>query len=268
MLNNYNKVIEMNREGFNCEGAYIPRNIETDYIKFKIYNRDGDYYYAKKMESITDEDMVIYELIGSYLAKQIGLDAVDYKVGMLGDEIYVLSALFYDRSFVYSYVDNCYFNEDLNKLRKDYFIDNLPNDYPYVRDNILKLSLLDIKMGQYDRYVPTNLMIKKAVITDYVDLAPVYDFGFSYPKPIPENIEAFEIYYNAFLKIRKNEESIKLLLKKYPQARNTIKTLAYLDMRDILAAISKDNDIFIDRDLMYYLISQDNNNSVILKRSL
>ena len=266
MINNQSKVIEMSDENFNRDGAYIPDNMKYDRIINNIYNYNGKYYYAKEMDLIDGEDLIIHELIGSYLAQLINLDSVEYKIGRLGDKIYMLSELFFDRSFTYSYVGKCKFNANLKNLKKAYFIDKIPQEYPALRDSILKLVLLDLKMGQYDRYNPSNITVKKALITDYKDLAPVYDFGFAYPFPFSFNFDDFEIYYNAFVKIRKNEESLKLLLDKYPQMQETIHTLACANIRLILDIIQFQNKIKLDKSLKQYIISQDDINTKLLKR--
>ena len=266
MFDKCDKVIEMNTKNFNREGAYIPKNMSFDRIINNIYNDNGTYYYAKEIDLLDGEDLIIHELIGSYLAKLIGLDEVDYKIGRLGDKIYMLSELFFDRDFTYSYVGKCRFNANLKNLKKAYLVDKIPQEYPNLRDSILKLVLLDLKMGQYDRYNPSNITIKKALITDYKDLAPIYDFGFAYPFTFGFNLDDFEIYYNAFIKIRKNEESLNLLIDKYPHIQDTIHTLACANMRLILDIIRFENGIKIDNDIKQHIIKQDDKNSKLLKR--
>lgn len=46
-------------------------------------------------------------------------------------------------------------------------------------DELLKLIVLDLKMGQMDRH-GHNLMLKKNIKTGVIDLAPIYDYSRSY----------------------------------------------------------------------------------------
>ena len=271
MLNRYNKVIKMDSKNFNADSAYIPKSLSNTSIKNHVYNFNGKNYYAKSLCENEDEDMVINELIGSYLAKLIDLDAVDYEIGIMdydndGKRICLLSELFYEKDFDYEYAKQYNYNFLLNKLKKAFFIDNLPTDDKYLRDSLLKLSLLDIKMIQFDRYVPSNIMIKRCMTNNFVDLAPAYDFGFAYPSVSSCNQELFELYTNYFLTLRTNKQSLELLLKKYPQAYDTLYKLAITDINTVLNAIEEEKEIIIDKDIKEHIISEDKTTTKVLKR--
>ena len=269
MLNTYNKVIKITEKDFNCDNAYIPSNMLICGKKHHIYNYNGVSYYVKEFEENEDEDMLINELIGSYLAKLIDLDAVDYQIGMQHEyKLYLLSKLFYERDFDYKHVDKYDSNFLLSKIKKKFIIDNIPQGQDYLRDSILKLTLLDIKMCQFDRYVDTNLMIKEAKINNFVDLAPAYDFGFSYPTTSSYYSEIFEIYSNYFISIRKNYESLKALLNKYPQIYETIYKLANIDIKDALNEIEKEKEIKIYPNIKENIIRQDKDITKVLKKLL
>ena len=268
MLNHYNKVIDMNNCDVSNMKAYIPNNLENSVFIHKICNIDGSLYYAKRVWAKEEEDCLVNELIGSYLSRLIDLDAVDYKIGKQGQYIYALSKLFYEEDFDYEYSKKYNSNFDLDSMNKKFIIDNLPNEYPHIREKLLKLALLDIKMGQYDRYNETNIMLKKSKITNFIDLAPIYDFGFSYPLPTIWNKDAFVLYTNYFLTIRKNEESLQMLLNKYPQIYDIMYKLADIDMNSIIKDIEDSHEILIEKGIKNNLIEQDQEYSCLLKKVL
>ena len=59
---------------------------------------DGEYYHAKM---VTNREM-LNELIGSYYSRLVGLDAVDYKIGILNGQIYALSKMFFPHAFFHT----------------------------------------------------------------------------------------------------------------------------------------------------------------------
>ena len=257
MQNIYNDYIFMEEENFNHEKAYVPEKF--DIIKPAIYVHEGENYFAK---SIYDEAMLVNELIGSYLAKLIDLNAVDYKIGVYYGKLFALSKLFYKEDFDYDYVGKCKCIYDVDKLDNEYLDDNLPQVFPILRNRLLKLALLDIKMYQCDRCSDTNIMLKKSKKTDFIDLAPVYDFGFAYPPSFAEK----QIYVNKFLVVRKNKESLKLLLDKYPQINETLNILANIDMNTIIRDIQDQHEILIGEDIKNNLITQNKEITKVLKK--
>ena len=266
MQNVYNKVIKMDESGFNCDSAYIPNSLCDPDIKHHIYNHNGVNFYAKKADENEDEDMIINELVGSYLAKLINLDAVDYQIGKYDNQLFILSELFYDSEFDYKY-SQCYdYSFLFKRIKKKFFLDNIPEEYPYLRDSILKLALLDIKMVQYDRHTNSNIMIKKSKTGEYTDLAPVYDFGLSYPTLAKWNEEAFNVYSNYYISIRRNAKSLKKLLKEYPQMHSTIYKLATVDMNSIFKEIENEKEILINSDIKDHILEHDKNISKVLKK--
>ena len=257
MQNKYNDYIFMEEENFNHEKAYIPEKFSI--INPAIYVHEGESYFAK---SIYDESMLINELIGSYLAKKIDLNAVEYKIGVYYGKLFVLSKLFYKEDFDYDYVGKCKCIYDVKKIDTVYLDDNLPQLFPKLRNRLLKLALLDIKMYQCDRCSDTNIMLKKSKKNDFIDLAPVYDFGFAYPPSFAEK----QLYVNKFLVVRKNEESLKLLLEKYPQIEGTLNIIANIDMKTIIKDIQNEHEILIGNDIKNNLITQNNEITKVLKK--
>lgn len=213
---------------------------------------DGVYY--MKYASIIDE------LIGSFLAKKIKLDSVDYQIGIYKDNIYALSKLFYNRDYEYFYPKD-YQKFKMNNSSKTHpnlitdiycfrcklkqFDENLTNE-------LLKLIALDLKMGQVDRH-GHNLMFKKDIKTGVVDLAPIYDYSYGYPVfGVP-----FKYYKNVYIFIRTNYLSMMKLVRKFPQIMEYIDILKEIDMEEILEAIETEKNIKIEPDERKFRIDRD-----------
>lgn len=249
------------------EDLYIPCYLEK-FIN-SITEIDGRYYFYKEV----DHMLLINELIGSYLSKLISLEAVDYQIGIYEKKLYVLSQIFYDSNHLYN---NCYdffgtiANRQLTEfeslisriyLRQDKMLDLIDN--PSMILNILKLSLIDIKMGQIDRH-NQNLMLKIDKVTGLVDLAPIFDFGFSYSdNPLYPD---FLFYDNPFIILRKNKISLNSLCKKYPDIINSIYLLGNLEIRSVLDQIQREKNIILTENEKVYYEDKDRKYTKVLKR--
>ena len=176
--------------------------------------------------------------------------------------------MFYEKDFDYKYVNKYNSNFFFEQLSKNFFLDNLPKDNKNLLDSILKLSLMDIKMIQFDRYVDTNIMIKSSKISNYVDLAPAYDFGFSYPLSTNWYHDAFILYTNYFLTVRTNYLGLKELLEKYPQGYETLYKLVNTDIKTVLKNIEEEKEIIIDSGIKEHIIAEDEAITKVLKRIL
>lgn len=247
---------------------YIPKDLEK--IVDSITEVSGKYYYYKKV----DYYQLINELIGSYFSKQISLEAVDYQVGIYNGEIYALSQIFYNQNYEYH---NCqdYFGTIANHkltestslisriyLKEDIMLDLINN--PIMLLNILKLTFLDIKMGQIDRNNLGNIMIKITKSNGLIDLAPIIDFESSYDSspPYPE----FYFYDNPFIVLRKNKLSLCSLIRKYPQILDTVNILSILKIRKALDQIQNEKRIILSEKEARYYEEKDNNYSRVLQR--
>ncbi len=233
-----------------------------DYI-IKI---DDNYYYYKAI----NQSEMINELIGSYLSKEIGLEAVDYKIGIYNNELYALSELFYEQDYMY---DNCFsyyntysdnelslFERIISKiyLNNHKVLDKISNKN--MLDNILKLISIDLKMGQLDRH-NMNLTLKISKENSELNLAPVYDFSKSY-----EN--QFYFYNNPFIILRLNKFSLSSFYSKYPHIEKYINILKNIKIDDILSQIELDNDITISDSKRISYIEKDKFYNKILKKIL
>ena len=202
-------------------------------LKNNIIMIDNKLYYCKKVSN----SELLNELIGSYISQMIELDSVDYKIGKINNDYYVLSELFFEDGYKYYYPYQKGYNlvydyETLNDYDKVvYYEDVIPKNNIIITNKILKLILLDLKMGQTDRCNSTNLLIKEKKDGRDCDLCPIYDFGNSY-LDLP-SYPNFNIYSNSFVIIKKNIESFKILLKNYPQIDKIIDVLNNISMESI-----------------------------------
>lgn len=267
ILNDDSKVIHISKIGISSDDAsmfYIPKTAYS-MKKYDFFSNlviiDGEIYYVKY-------DNILNELIGSFLAKKIELDSVDYQIGIYCNLKYTVSKLFYDREYNYFYPK--YFPEfkhfsskvHSNPITDIYcFRSHLKQFDDKVKDELLKLIALDLKMGQSDRH-GQNLMLKQCIETGVVDLAPIYDYGRSYtPFDFP-----FKYYQNVYFQIRNNHTSLTKLAKKYPQIMEYIDILKNIEMDEILEAIALDKNIKVEDGERCHLINRDKEYTKILKQ--
>ncbi len=187
------------------------------------------YYY----KSATTKSM-INELIGSYLAKRIGLDSVDYEIGRRESDkaLFALSKVFYEEGYQYQYADQF--------------------------DSCMKLIAVDLKMAQHDRH-RKNIQIKIDSIGT-IDLAPIYDYGRAY------SVNFDLAYANPFAFIRYTEASLDLLFRRYPELRDYVFFLSKITMEEILSAIEEEKKLhFTSQEKKEYCIEQQNIDSLMDK---
>lgn len=254
MINNNSNVF--NIKDVKYEGVYLPDIFKG--MRSNILTYNGKNYYYKY---VWNDETIINELIGCYLAKYIDLESVEYKIGIINGKIYLLSEIFFDENFDYYYPEKISYIDNNNK---NVYINNIPEEFPYVREKLLKLIALDIKMGQYDRVSNSNLMIKKSKVSNYTDLAPIYDYGLSYPSDIQE--ESLLIYSNPYISIKKNKESFKSLIKDYPQIRNYFNILSNINILNTINDIEEKNNITVNNFLKKYYTKKDKEYNKILKK--
>ena len=221
---------------------------------------NGKYYYSK----VCTNKELINELIGTYLCKLVGLDVVDYQIGRLANcassnNYYALSEIFYRNNYFYSTVRD-YFDmipDDTKVYSKGIYslfncetsVLDMVSDKK-LEEAVLKMSSVDIKMGQIDRH-NYNVMLRLAM-NGKVELEKLYDFGCAYDDdpPYPE----FYCYDNPFLIVRKNFISLNRLAVRYPYIIKSAKLLSEVPLYDVLKEIEKRFSIYIeDKDIPGYL---------------
>lgn len=230
----------------------------------------GDIVYYYK--SATTKSM-INELIGSYLARRIGLDSVDYEIGQRESDkaFFALSKIFFEEGYQYQYAAQ--FLEEHGHKNSFNMLGNpmklmLPCYYhlrtlrlykgtPFY-DSCLKLIAVDLKMAQHDRH-RKNIQMKIDSIGT-LDLAPIYDYGRAY------SVRFDFAYGNPFAFIRYTEATLDLLFRRYPDLRDYVFLLNKIDMEEILSALEQEKQIqFTSQEKKEYGIEQQNIDSLIDK---
>lgn len=271
LINNNSRFITFNPQKLNpneTQKLYIPKGLEE--IVNSIVKNDGKYYYYKEV----DFNQLINELVGSYFSRLIHLDAVDYQIGICNGKLYALSQIFYSPDYEYHNCQDFFGTIANHKLAESESL--IPRIY-LVEDkllkminnstmllNILKLTFLDIKMGQIDRNNLENIIVKKSKSNGLVDLAPMFDFECSYDDspPYPE----FYFYDNPFVVLRKNRLSISSLCKRYPQILETLHILATLKIGDVLDQIQEEKRIVLSKEESEYYEEKDKEYSRVLQK--
>lgn len=220
-----------------------------DYVKI-----NGEYYYAKM---VTTREM-LNELIGSYYSRLVGLDAVDYKIGILDGKLYALSKMFFKKNIEYVYTAE-YFSPSLffsttNKeiiKRKEYFLEsgNLKrlNNEDAVK-SILQMSAVDIKMKQADRH-SFNIILR--VINGVVHIEKVFDFGWAYDIYPDDNSDVY--YRNPFIIVKRDCVSMSMLAERHPEFERCAAILREAPIGDVIRDIERINNIKVsDEDFKYY----------------
>lgn len=229
---------------------------------------DGEYYHAKM---VTTREM-LNELIGSYYSKMIGLDAVDYKIGINNGQLYALSKMFFKKGFSYVYAGD-YFDPSLTfsttnrkKIKdKDFFVEsnNLKrlNSDSAVK-SILQMSAVDIKMHQADRH-SYNVIFR--IVNGLVYVEKIFDFGWSYG--IYQDLDTDIFYKNPFIAVKQDTISLSLLAQRYPEFERCAAILSNAPIGDVLREIETINNIkLLDEDFTYY-VEKDKEYTKVLKKS-
>lgn len=228
----------------------VPHSMK--YSTDNIINIDGKYYYAKRCTTTS----LIKELIGSYYAHLIGADSVDYLIGKSNDEnrgFYALSEVFWKDGYYYSTPfqttgmkpdDSIIYRKGLNTL---YICETSVLDFfnsPELASGVMKMTALDIKTGQIDRF-DYNVVLRS---DGFIEMEKLYDFGNSYIEDAGYAI--YNCYYNPFLIVKRNTVSLWGLAHRYPQICESAAILSGVPLYDALKDIEKRFNISIeDRDI-------------------
>ena len=230
-LNDNSKVIHFSYldKDFDDRGLYLPVGFKD--LRDNIICVEDKYYHIKMSNK-----WILNELIGSFLSKKIGLEAVDYKIGLCYEDKYALSEVFFKKGYSYcSPTDMGFYlslNADRTLSQEEDLLSSLDRD---VVEKILKLSFLDIRMGQFDRDNPSNIMIKYN--KNGLDLAPVYDFDSSYEYEAASECYNPHFYGNQFIVVKKNKKSLSNLIKRYPFIYDSVEILRDISIDEILYSI-------------------------------
>lgn len=225
----------------------------------RVIKIDGEYYTWKYIDIVT-------ELIGAYLSRVIDLECAQYDIGFYNGMPLVLSKIFFEEDFRYFGASNYAFcmksQGNVNTGIFTYFYcfkDRLSFFDPSIRNELLKLIAVDLKMGQLDRNCD-NIMFKQD-LHGQTSLAPVYDFTNSYSSHVP-----FQYYRNPFLLLRVNEQSLKSFIRKYPDVMQYIDAMRDISMEQILSEIEQDRNVKFESHEANYRIKLDKQYSRVLKK--
>lgn len=273
LINDSSKVIYFDFDGPRIDNdefreflKTIPDSFRED-IKYFLLKIDGKFFYYKH---VSDMEM-INELIGTYYCKLVGLDVVDYKIGIRNGEYYALSQIFYQKGFSYTGAFNYYLtspNQELTTTQSTFskfylnqttVLERVKN--PKMISNILKLTSVDLKMGQRDRH-DRNLRLRKK--NGVLDLEKIFDFGESYKKRYNKDDKLF--YDNPFLILRKNTISLMSFAHKYPEISNSAAILCDAPIYDVLKEIEKENNINFEDNIISYYSKKDTEFTNILRK--
>lgn len=253
IFNNKSDIKRDYERNVNLDDVYIPDNYEE--VKDFTVKMNEKYYYYKYVSQYE----MINELIGSYLSKVLDLRAVDYEIGNIDGDLVALSELFFKRGYSYTNSLDYFFRRDRiiddgnafsYLFRFFYFVEtkffsSIPEN---MKDDILKLTAIDLKMGQFDRH---NQNITLQVSKDDVSLAEVYDFGGSYQ--YDGYFRGLLYYDNPFILVRKNGISLSSLCRRFPMLYEYIDILKNTSIIDILCEIEQDKNIkFTETEYGYY----------------
>lgn len=288
ILNDSSKVIDFTPQQLpedELDSLCIPNRFKR--IRPYIVKIDGKYYFYKNV----NEEAMINELIGSYLSKIIGLDAVDYIIGLCDGKLVAVSEVFYRNGYRYEIPREYYgyYPDNIVTKLKWYVFDTLPRfldtpgeriqrffpdmyfqeasllkkvDNPCVLESVMKMTALDLKMGQSDRAYHSNMLLR--VSDDTVEVEKIYDFERSYSRNF--YYPHFKYYENPFLTVRKNALSIIGLTRKYRQLSSCAAILSDIPVYDVIREIEKDNNIEIRDELIPSYLTFDKEANKLLRK--
>lgn len=255
---------ERNQQVNNFDEIHSFTNKFISSILLPITVYENEYYCYK----VVNSNLMTKELIGSYLAKKISLSTVDYKIGYANENFYVLSKLFYQSGFFYTDFLNyfritSFFNVNLFQFLFSFIYLNESGVLKKIKNkelviDLLKLTALDLKMGQVDRH-NRNLLLKIDSNKE-ASLAPVFDYGLSY---LSRNLE---IYENPAVTIGKGKFSLLSFAHDFPEFREYVYFLYNTSIEDTLKDIECEQDIKFEKDEFDFYIKKDNEYNKILKK--
>lgn len=229
---------------------------------------NGEYYHSKL---VTSREM-INELIGSFYSKQVGLDAVDYKIGICEGKVYALSKIFFKPGFSYVY-PHIYFERRLAghthntdsispNMYEIMFLNRLNNTEAI--NSVLKMTAVDLKMNQIDRH-SYNVLFRIKNGTVFIE--KVFDFACAYG--LYKNYSYSDFFYeNPFLMVSKDVLTLSKFAIEYPLFSKSATILSEIQVTDALKEIEKTFNVKIsDNDFIYYK-EKDEEYSKLLKLTL
>lgn len=193
-------------------GFLSSRRSAIIYASMMYFFNNAWYYFKVEEDKVYYPFYLIDELMGSYLARFINLDAVSYSVASIDGCLGLASRNFKKDGFDY------YFSRELSldsprDFTNIHILESLcidDNNAQALIQSILKLFALDIYMLQTDRCC-SNLQFQVSKINQAFSLAPLYDFSNCSSSVKKEKI----IVPNVILSL--NDTTIPMLCRNYPR---------------------------------------------------
>lgn len=249
------------------------------YFKEDLYKGDYKFRFAEDYKFEFADN-----LMGSYLAKKIGIRAVDYYVARVGNAFGLASQSFKEEKFDYYYLD--YFDglRDIIRVQLgDFNIDTI-GDYENIFrkyelnesvfiNHILEMIALDVYTLKRCRNL-ADIQIQINKETGDIDLAPLYDFSkcnseiiFDYGARL--GLSKYSFTSNHFL-LEIDVSMISLLINKYPYFYECLLRLMDQGMSTTWENICIDNNFNQDsyiyyKILQYYKIKEEKQNKLLNK---
>jgi len=252
-MNLYNDIHISEEQKYEVLGMESSGFLANQYIQKMFLMNHTWYYFRKEEENYGYPFYLMNELLGSYLAKILKLDAVTFQVGCVENKLGLVSKNFRKSNCTYYFGDyfvpyNNLVNANSNVEHIKQFYRN-EQDKEIVIDSLLKLLALDIYMLQKDR-ISTNIQFEENLETKQFRVAPIYDFA-----TCIDSIGLEGIYLNNVIVVL-DDFNIRLLNKIYPQFSNYLTILLEQKMSTMFETICEDyhfnQDCFVYEQVKSY----------------
>lgn len=166
--------------------------------KYLIQLSDG-YYYAKRVTELG----LCNEIVGRYLCNKLDLETTPLEIILDKGKLKMASPNYKNKKYNYQLAKDDYSFCSRNLYEVDR-LKILPSSF---REEQLKLISIDLMMEQWDR---SGSNMEEKIVNGYPHLSPVIDFVSSF------NYVPFFDYYNPYVSLPKNVESIDKFISEFP----------------------------------------------------
>ena len=245
LITNDTKILELTKEIHDPKFVAKKVGIAKDVCEFwnNWYLYDGKWYFFKNFtcEKYTSSDVkFLNELIGEFLGNYLNVDTIHYEVASLSGEYGLASESFIKPHNKYLFFrdiglfNNCVNLDNLREIRRKCKNDE---NYKELVSDILKLTAIDLYMGQADRSIG-NFQFRKD--KNGFHLAPIYDFEESFN-------DVYKSHYSSNLLGLDLDK-----LKDYPELKNMVNELLTVDVNKMLEQIEDERKLLIPSERKTY----------------
>ena len=214
-------------------------NQKCDFIhhyESNFYEFDDLIYYYKDDTYYLTTSYLFNDLLGVEFCKAIELDTVEYEIARKNNSIGLASKNFKDiDQFEYFYLSDLDYKMKLGTdgFEHIHFLINQCTsrvNQDKLLKQIFKLLSIDIAMFQYDRHV-LNLQFKRNRDTNFLELAPIYDFERCRDQV---NLNYFSFFH---ILINLNFDTVHALGRMYPLFMDILDQVYSIDMLQLIEYI-------------------------------